>query len=153
TAAKGDAFEVAGEVIAPSVVVAGQVLGMAAPLQADEITAMSAAIDHRVDLAVLAAGDDNRSLAEKSRQVIARLRQLSGQDEILQIRPKEDAGKLLVLNLPIRKYPIWDAGIALGRPPEYGPLDLWLHGGVLSRRRKRCRRGLSSRGSPRQGGR
>ena len=62
-AAKGDTFEVASEIIAPGVIDAGQVLGMAAPLQADEIAAMGAAIDHCLDLAVLAARNDDRGLA------------------------------------------------------------------------------------------
>src|SRR5215471_10899332 len=100
-AAKGDAFEVAGEVVAPSVIDAGQVLGMAAPLQADEIAAMGAAIDHRMDLAVLAAGDHDRRLAQESRQVIARLRQLAGERQILPSRPEKDAGELRAVNLGI----------------------------------------------------
>jgi len=43
---------------------------MAAPLETDEVAAVGAAVDHRVDLAVLPAGDDDRGLAEKGRQVI-----------------------------------------------------------------------------------
>src|SRR5262249_11146698 len=61
-AAKGDAIEVAFEIVTPGMVDAGQVVGMAASLQADEVAAMSAAVNHRVDLAVVPAGDDDRRL-------------------------------------------------------------------------------------------
>ena len=40
---------------------------LAAPLQTDEITAMGAAIDHRMDLAILTARNDDRGLTEKRR--------------------------------------------------------------------------------------
>src|SRR5215472_16949687 len=79
TAAKRDAVEIAFEIVAPSVIDAGQVVGMAASLQTNEVAAMSAAVDHRVDLTVIAAGDDDRRFAEKGRQVIARLRQFAGE--------------------------------------------------------------------------
>src|SRR5205823_10523752 len=82
-APEGDAVEIACEIVAPSVIDAGQIVGVAAPLQANEIAAMGAAVDHCVDLAVLPPGDDDRRLAEKGRQVIAWLRQFTGKCQIL----------------------------------------------------------------------
>src|SRR5208282_5952105 len=93
-AAEGDTVEVACEIIAPGVVDAGQVVGMAAPLETNEVAAMRAAVDHRMDLAVLPAGDDDWGLAEKGRQVIARLRQLAGECQILPGRPEKDPAEL-----------------------------------------------------------
>src|SRR6266436_4371234 len=101
---------------------------MAAPLETNEIAAMGAAVDHRVDLAVLSAGDDDRRLAEKGRQIIPRLRQLAGKREILPGRPEKDPPELGAIDLGIGEHPVWNAGIAFGRPLEFGLRDLLLHG-------------------------
>ena len=52
-ATKGDAVEVAFEIVAPSVIDAGQIVGVAAPLQADEVAAMGAAVEHGVEFAIM----------------------------------------------------------------------------------------------------
>ena len=103
---------------------AGQVVGMAASLQTNEITAMGAAVDHCVNFAVIAASDDDRCLAEKGGQVIPRLRQLAGECQILPGRPQKDSIELGVVDLRIGEHPIGHPRIALG-----GPFDFWLHGG------------------------
>jgi hypothetical protein len=82
-AAEGDAVKIAREIVAPSVIDAGQVLGMTAAPQTDEVAAMRAAVQHRTDFAVMSAGDDDRSLSKKSRQIVARLRQFAGQGQKL----------------------------------------------------------------------
>src|SRR5207247_1928143 len=125
-AAEGHTVEIAFEIIAPGMIDAGQILGMPAPLETDEIAAMGAAVDHRVDLAVLPAGDDDRRLAEKGRQVIAGLRQLPGECEILPGRPEKDPAEFGTIDLGIGEHPIGDAGIAFGRPFVRA---FWLHGG------------------------
>ncbi len=116
TPAKGDTVEVAGEIVAPGVVDAGQVVGMAAPLEANEVAAMGAAVDHCMDLAVLPSGDDDRGLAEKGRQVVTRLGEFAGECEILPGRPEKDPAELGAVDLRIRKHPVRNARIALGRP-------------------------------------
>jgi hypothetical protein len=58
TAAKGDALQVVFEVVTPGMIDTSQVVGMAAPLQADEVAAMGAAVQHGVDFAVMPARDD-----------------------------------------------------------------------------------------------
>ena len=119
-AAKGDAVEVAFEVVAPGVIDAGQIVGMPAPLQADEIAAMGAAVDHRMQRPVIAAGDDDRRLAEKGRQIVAGLGQFAGKRQKLPGRPEKDPGQLLAVDLRVGKHPVGDAGVALGGPLQCG---------------------------------
>ena len=91
---------------------------MAAALQADEVAAMGAAIDHRVDLAVLPAGDDDRRLAEEGRQVVARLRQFAGEREKLPGRPEKDPAELGAVDVGVGEHPIRHPRVAFGRPFE-----------------------------------
>src|SRR5215475_5887436 len=123
-AAKGDAIEVALEIVTPGMVDAGQVVGMAASLQADEVAAMSAAVNHRVDLAVVPAGDDDRRLPEKRRQVVAGLRQLAAECEVLPGGPEKDAVKLGAIDVGIGEHPVRHACVAFGRPFDF---DFLLH--------------------------
>src|SRR5439155_6279854 len=116
-AAERDARQIAGEVIAPGVIDAGQpVLGVAALLQADEVAPMGAAVDHRADLAVLAAGHDDRRLAEKGRLVVAGLGKLVGQREVLPSRPEKDAVALGAVDLGVGELPVLHLRIFLFRP-------------------------------------
>src|SRR5712691_9027710 len=91
---------------------------MATLFQADQIAAMGAAVDHRVDFAVLAADDDDRGLAEKGRPVIAGLGQLVGQREVLPARPEKDAVELGMVDFRVGKHPVGDPRITLFRPFE-----------------------------------
>src|SRR5262252_594127 len=54
-AARGDALEVAFEIVTPGVIDAGQIVRMTAPFEADEVPAMGAALQHGEDLAIMTA--------------------------------------------------------------------------------------------------
>src|SRR5262249_7887318 len=118
---------IAFEVVAPGVVDAGQIVSMAAPFQTHQIAAMGAAVNHRVDLAVLRARNDDRRLAEKGRQVVARLRQLAGERQILPGRAEKDPAELCLIDLGVAEHPVRHARIAFGRP-----FELLLHRGPPS---------------------
>src|SRR5690242_11093361 len=68
--AERDALEVTFEVVTPGVIDTGQILSAAAALEADKVAAMGAAVKHGMDFAVMPAGNDDRGLAEKSRQIV-----------------------------------------------------------------------------------
>jgi hypothetical protein len=93
---------------------------MAAPLQADEVAAMGAAVQHGMDFAVTPAGHDDRGLAEKARQIVARLGQLAGQRQKLPGRAEKDARQLLAIDSGIGKHAVGNTGIPLGRPLKCG---------------------------------
>ena len=138
-AAERDAGQIAGEIVAPGMIDAGQpVLGVAALLQADEIAAMGAAVDHRMDLAVLAARDDDRRLAEKRRLVVARLGQFVGEAEILPGGAEKDRGRVRRGRSPGRRTPGTEparfpvAAIRARAGPSLDPR------GETCRRRRRC---------------
>ena len=85
---------------------AGQpVLGVAALLQADEVAAMGAAVEHRVDLAVLAAGDDDRRLAEEGGLVVAGLGQFVGERRGIASSARETRGRVRRGRFPGRRTP------------------------------------------------
>src|SRR5262249_27213448 len=90
-AAKGDALKIAFEIVTPGVIDAGQIVGMTAPLEADEVAAMGTAVLHGVDLAILATRDDDRGLADEGCQIAARCRQFVREGQKLPGRPKKDA--------------------------------------------------------------
>src|SRR5437764_11035311 len=85
---------------------------------------MGAAVDHGVDLAVLATGDDDRRLAEKAGFVVAGLRQFGGEAEALPSRPEKDAVEFGAVDLRVREHPVRHPRIAFLRPFE----RLLLHG-------------------------
>src|ERR1700722_6102393 len=91
---------------------------MTLALETDEVAAMGAAIDHRVNLAVLAAGDDDRRLAEKRRLVVARVGQLVGQDEELPSGAEKQSVQLGAVDVGIGKDAVGDPRIAFLRPGE-----------------------------------
>jgi len=119
-AAKGDALEIAFEVVTPGMIDTSQVVGVAAALQADEVAAMGAAVQHGMDLPVMPACDDDWGLAQKSRQIVAWREQFAGQGQKLPGRPEKDAGQLPAIDLRIGKHPVGDAGVAFGRPLKRG---------------------------------
>jgi hypothetical protein len=71
----------------------------------------------------MTTGDDDRRLAEKGRQVVARLRQFAGQRQVLPGRPEKDPTELGAIDVGVGEHPIRHARVAFGRP-----LDLLLHG-------------------------
>ncbi len=97
---------------------AGQVLGVAAVLQAHQGALMGAAVDHGVKSAVLVAGDDDRYLADRGGLVVARIRDVDVETKIVPDRPPEDAFLLELVNLLIRKQPERHA-----RDPFFGPAE------------------------------
>ena len=101
---------------------AGQVVGMAASLEANEVAAMGTAVDHRMDFTVMPAGDDDRRLAHKGRQIITRLRQLAGERQILPGRPEKDPAELGLIDVGIAEHAVGHPRGAFGRP-----IDLLLH--------------------------
>ena len=69
--AERDRHQVAAQVVAPGVIDAGEILGRAAVVQADQRAAMRAAVLERVHRAVLAAHDDHRHLAHEGGAEVA----------------------------------------------------------------------------------
>src|SRR5205814_1497586 len=99
---------------------------------------MRATVDHRMDLAVLTTGDDDRRLAEKGRLVIARVRQFVIEREVLPGRPEKDAVALGAVDLRIGEHPVRHPRIALFRPFERR-LERLGHADLQgSERRRRC---------------
>src|SRR4051794_2429011 len=118
-ATERDARQIAGEVVAPGVIDAGQpVFRVAALFQADEIAAMGAAVDHRMDVAVLPARDDDRGLAEKTGLVVARFGQLVGEAEILPARAEKDPVAFGAVDFGVCEDLVRDARVPLFRPFE-----------------------------------
>jgi len=83
---------------------------------------MGAAVDQRMDFAVMPAGDDNRRLAEKCRQIVARLRQFAGERQILPGWPEKDPAELGLIDVGIAEHAVGHPRGAFGRP-----IDLLLH--------------------------
>src|SRR5690349_22882642 len=90
-ALEGDAGELAGKVVAPAVIDAGDFLAVALLGQAQQIAAMGAAVNKGVDRAVRAARDNDGHLADRRRDPIAGHRDLRGEAQIAPGRPFEDA--------------------------------------------------------------
>src|ERR1051325_4806284 len=86
-----DAGELAGEVVAPAVINAGDFLAVALLGQAQQVAAMGAAVDESVDRAVRAARDYDRDLADRRRDPIAGLGDLGREAQIAPGRALEDA--------------------------------------------------------------
>src|SRR5207237_9200224 len=86
----GVAGQLAGEIEAPAVINAGDLLAVTLLGEAQEIAAMGAAVDESVDRAVRAARHDDRDLADRRGDPIARLGDLSRQTQIAPGRPLED---------------------------------------------------------------
>ena len=85
-----DAGQFPGQVIGPAVIDAADLFDVAAPLQAQQIAAMRAAVDKGVDFALGVAGDDDRGLADRRGDVIPRIRDLGGQTQKIPGRALED---------------------------------------------------------------
>ena len=81
---------------------------------------MGAAIDHRVDRAVGAAGHDDRDLADRRRDPVAGVGDLAGQAQIAPGRPLEDALLLQPVLLGVGVKPKRHLADAVRRPREPG---------------------------------
>src|SRR6185437_12820955 len=113
---EGDALEIALPVVAPGVIDAGEVLGVAAALQRDQRTAMSAAIFERIELAVGVAGYDHRGVADEGVDEVANVFHLDRQAEIVPARALEDALLLGGIDVAVLENPEGHAGHAVARP-------------------------------------
>ena len=69
--AEGDAFEVAGKIVDPVVIGAGQGRNISGGLVADHRALVGAAVDQRVDAALGGPHDDDRRIANITGNVIA----------------------------------------------------------------------------------
>src|SRR3954454_12654365 len=79
------------EIIAPAVINAGDFLAVPVVCQAQQIAAMGAAVNEGVDLAVRAARDDDRDLADRRRVPVTGFRDLAVEAQIAPGRPLEHA--------------------------------------------------------------
>jgi hypothetical protein len=77
---------------------------------------MGAAIDHCVDFAVFAAGNDNRRLAEERRLVVARVWQLVRQRQELPSRAEEQLAELRLIDALVGEDAVGNPCIAFFRP-------------------------------------
>ena len=97
---EGDAEEVAPQVVAPRVIDALEVLGVAPIVEGDQRSAVRAPVLEGVDLAVLAADHDDRHLAHERGPVVARPLDVHLEAHVVPGRPLEDAAQLgLVVGL------------------------------------------------------
>src|SRR5947208_7074099 len=89
-ALEGDAGQLAGEIVAPAVIDAGDLLAVPLLGQAQQIAAVGAAVDEGVDRAIRAARDNDRDLADGRRDPIAGRGDLGFEAEVIPGRPLED---------------------------------------------------------------
>jgi hypothetical protein len=111
-----DAGQFAGQVIGPTVIDAAELFDIAAPLQAQQVAAMRAAIDDGVDVAVVVARDDDRGLADRCCDIIARIRNFRGQAQEIPGRTFEDPLLFDLVLLGVGVEPEGDLGQTVRRP-------------------------------------
>ena len=155
-----NAGQLAGEVVGPAVVDAGEFADIAAALDAQQIAAVGATIDERVDGTGRVAHDDHRGLADRGCDVIAWLGQFYRQAQVIPGRSLEQALLLALVLRRIRIEPEWHLAYAVGRPSHAGFRGqsglghgrLLLAGGALAgeftRGELRCEGGGRRRWSP-----
>jgi len=90
-ALEGDPGQVAFEIVAPPVIDAGDLLAAALARQAQQVAAVGAAVDERVDRTIRRAGDDDRDLTDRRRDPVAGVRYLAGKAQIAPARALEEA--------------------------------------------------------------
>ena len=89
--AECDRAQIAAQIIAPGMIDALEVLHRAAVLQADQRAAMRTAIFERAEFAVLGAHHDDRHAAYEGGAIVADVRQLDLEAEVVPDRAFEDA--------------------------------------------------------------
>ena len=92
-------LEVAFQVVVPGVIDAGEVAGMAAPIERDQRAAVRAAVLEGVDLVIEIARHDHRHRAHEGGAVVAGLLDLGFEAEEVPHRAFEDAALLLRVDL------------------------------------------------------
>ena len=78
-----DPGELAGEVVGPAVIDAGEFAGVAGAFDAQQVAAMGAAVDEGVDRAGCVAHDDDRGLADGGGDIVAGLGELHRETEVV----------------------------------------------------------------------
>src|SRR5207245_7895741 len=87
---KGHTGELARQVVGPAVIDALDLFEIALPLEAQEVPAMRATVDERIDLARSIAGYDHRGLADRRGDIVARPGDLGRQTQKAPGRALED---------------------------------------------------------------
>ena len=116
--AERNALQPAREIVTPGMVNAGQRLRVAALLQAHKCSFVSAAIDQRVDHAMLVARDDDRCFTDGGETPVARIGNLNLQAQKIPDRPAEQPLLFLGVDLGIREHTEGHACHAALRPDQ-----------------------------------
>ncbi len=82
-ALEGDGAEVAGEIVTPGVVGAGEILDVAAVFESDQRAAMGAAVFERMNFSLCAAHDDDGHLADEGGAVVAFVGDIDIEGEVI----------------------------------------------------------------------
>jgi hypothetical protein len=114
----------AGEIIGPVVIDAGDLLRRAALREAQQRTAMGAAVLEGMDGAVVVAGDHHRHVAEIGEPERIRLRQLGFQAQEGPGIAAEDALLLLRIEVAVGVEPVGNAGEPFRRPWAPARMDV-----------------------------
>ena len=113
---EGDPEQLATLVIGPGVVDAGEAASVTEPFQTQKRAAVGAAILEGVDGPVLRPHHDHRHVAHGGRLVVARIRDLAFQRQIVPGRPHEDPLALPRVNVGVAIQLVGNMGVARLRP-------------------------------------
>ncbi len=117
-ALEGRAQHLAGKVVAPVVVDAHELVDLAGRHEHEGRPLVRAAIDHRADLAVAVAHQDDGRGADLHRDEAARLRDLRLEPEEMPDRPAEDRLLFLLEDRRVRVDDVRNAADAFGGPND-----------------------------------
>ena len=119
-AAKRDRSQAAVEPVAPLMIDANVLLGVAGQLAPHQRAAMGAAVDKGFDDARPVSIEDNRRFAYPSRAEIAGLGDLGLEPEIIPHRTLEDMALLALVDLGIVVEAVWHPAVVERRPDLIG---------------------------------
>ena len=108
--------QVALQVVAPVVVDAGEILGVAQLVAYQQRAAMRASVNKCMDLTIVAAHRDHRRVADIGRSVVAGLGDLGFECDIGPHRSAENPLLLFGKDLRIREYAVRNAAVVIRRP-------------------------------------
>jgi hypothetical protein len=118
TTNKGNANEIAGLVVTPVVVDAGEVVGVAAEVTYQKRAAVRTPIDECVENPVAAAVNHNRGVADEGRSIIAGFGNLRFEPREVPYRAAEYSLLLEAINFVIDEDRIGNAAEVFGRPSQ-----------------------------------
>ena len=117
---EGDRGQTARKIVGPVVVDAGQPpIGPSGLVDADQIAAMDAAIDHRVDAAVRVADGEDRRVADPRAPVVAGFGDFLLQHDEMPDRPAEYPGLFRLVDIGVRIDPVGDPAHPLRGPFQH----------------------------------